>query len=588
MKRYITILLIFTLFLGLFFTCGCKKAAEKGVFYTSGNWDIPPAFHGNPWAPGGENVTNPYIYEPLFVYNPVTQKYYDRLGSSFEESEDGKTLTVHLKPGVLWHDGSKFSSRDVQTTFYLGYLKNWAAWTNLEDVECPDDNTVVFKWRKVASLNNVNVLTKWINSNYETFGNWADQVPQIIKNRIDIPKDDLEMLKSQNLKIRQVREVLYRHRPKTPMGTGPFKISRVSASDISLDRFDKYYEADNVKISKVRIMRWGGNEVVWSYLIAGEVDAVVPACPYDVAQQIFKRNPKTRMITPSDMSDFGIIFNCRKKPMSDINFRKAVAHVIDRDVVRQVAYYYGITVDDYTLGVPRSMGYKWFDEDFYKSLTKYDLNLKEAEDILLKAGYKRSSEGWWQTPDGKTIELEIIAVQGASDLVLLAEASAVQMKKFGIKCEIRARLVEAYSSALQEGDFDMAAENGAQMTSFGSPSLSYNRFYRKADLIKQASGLPNELEFGGKSYDTDELAKQLADTVDPDKCKEIIRILAGITNENLPFLTCYEKRMMIFTADGVRVSGWPAPDDEIWGAAPGAVENLFCTMMVKGIIYPAK
>ncbi len=59
--------------------------------------------------------------------------------------------------------------------------------------------------------------------------------------------------------------------------------------------------------------------------------------------------------------------------MSDIKFRQAVAHVIDRDVVRQVAYYYGNTVNDYTLGIPRSMGDKWFDEDFYKSLTKYDL-----------------------------------------------------------------------------------------------------------------------------------------------------------------------------------------------------------------------
>ncbi len=171
--------------------------------------------------------------------------------------------------------------------------------------------------------------------------------------------------------------------------------------------------------------------------------------------------------------------------------------------------------------------------------------------------------------------MEIVAVQGLSDLVLLAEASAVQLKKFGIKCEIRARLIEAYSSALQEGDFDMAADNGAQMTGFGSPSLSFNRFYRKADLIKQAAGLSNELEFGGKSYDTDDLSKQLADTMDPDKRKEVIRTLAGITNENLPYLACYEKRMMIFTTDGVRVSGWPSPDDELWGAAPRSCGKSF-------------
>ena len=582
--KTIAIVLCFTFLFG----AGCRKAIEKGVFYTAGNWDIPPAFHGNPWAPGGENVTNAYVYEPLFLYNPKAQKFYDRLGSSYEESDDLKTLTVHLKSGVVWHDGTKFSSKDVKTTFYLGYLKNWPVWNNLESVECPDENTVVFHWKKVSPTNKVRALTRWVTSNYETFGNWSDQVPEIIANKIAIPKDDKEMLKSQNRKIRQVREVLFRHRPKMPVGTGPFKIDKVSASDISLLKFNKYYEADNVKIRKVRIMRWGGNEVVWSYLIAGEVDAVTPACPYDVAQQIFKRNPKTHLMTPSDMSEYGIVFNCNREPLKDLQFRKAIAHVIDRDIVRKVAYTYGTTVDDYSLGIPKSLRDRWFDTDFYKDLTKYNLDWTKAEEILLKAGYKRNEKGWWETPGGKQIELEIIAMQGLNDLILLAEASAAQLKKFGIKCEIRARLREAYASALQEGDFDMAADNGAQMTKYGDPSISYSRFYRPGDIIQKASGLPEELEFNGETYNTAELAKELGSIMDPERRKEIVNILAGITNENLPFLTCYEKRLMIFTTDGVRVSGWPDDNDELWGAAPGAVENLYATMIVKGIIYPAR
>jgi len=566
--------------------CG-KKPVEKGAFYTAGNWDIPPAFHGNPWAPGGENVTNAYIYEPLFLYNPSNGEFYDRLGNSYEESEDLKTLTVKLKEGVYWHDGNKFSSKDVQSTFYLGYLKNWPIWKNLEDVKCIDDNTVVFKWKKLSPTNKVRALTQWVTSSYVVFGNWSDQIPEIRKNKIMIPKDNIELLESQNKKIKQVREVLYRHRPKHPVGTGPFKIGKVSASDISLNKFEKYYGADNVKINKVRIMRWGGNEVVWSYLIAGEVDAVTPACPYDVAQEIFKRNPRTRLITPFDMSDYGLIFNCTKKPTSDINFRRAVAHIVDRDIIRKIAYYYGITTNDYSLGIPQSQRYKWFSKDFYTDLTKYDYNWKKAEEILRKAGYRKNEKGFWMTPEGNEIELEIVAMQGLNDLVLLAEASSAQLKKFGIKCEIRTRQREIYASMLQDNNFDIAADNGAQFTKYGDPSISLNRFFWKGAIIQKAAGLPEVLNYKGREVNTRELAEELYSVMDHERRKEIVEILAFLINENLPYLACYEKRLMIFTTDGKRVTGWPAESDPIWGAAPGAVENLYCTMIVKGILKPA-
>lgn len=584
----VPLLLIFSFFLFLALSSCSSRSPEKGVFYTAGVWDIPPAYHGNPWAPGGVGVAGAYVHEPLFVYNPRTGKYIDRLGKSFEVSPDYKTLTVHLKDNVFWHDGYEFSSKDVKTTIYIGYLRNMEIWRNLEDVECPDENTVIFKWKKISPTNNIRALTERITSPYHIFGKWADMIPEIRKHRELAVDEESELSKSLDKKERKVREVLYKYHPELPIGTGPFKMGKVSASDMTLEKFNDHYEAQNVKIDKIRIMRWASNQVVWSYLIAGEVDAVSPACLYDVAQQIFKRNPKIKLITPSDMSEYGLIFNCTRKPTSDLNFRRAVAHVLDRDMIRKVAYYYGTTIDDYSVGLPKSMRDRWIDPDFYSKLTLYDHNLEKAEKILVEAGYSRDPENnRWIDPEGRPISLEISAPAGLTDLILLADAAAAQLGKFGIPTRIRTIPFELFSSSLRDNNFDLAAENGAQMSKYGHPSISYNRFFYKGGQIETAAGLPAVVTVDGEKINTQKLAVELGQVVDPKREKEIVEKLALVLNEKLPFISCYEKRIMIFTQNGKRVTGWPPGDDPIWACAPGGVEVLYCTLIVKGMIKPA-
>src|SRR5262249_942251 len=69
------------------------------------------------------------------------------LAEKWERSADGKTLTFHLRKGVLWHDGKPFSSADVVFTveairkpgnagLWRGYL------ASVDKIEAPDDATV--------------------------------------------------------------------------------------------------------------------------------------------------------------------------------------------------------------------------------------------------------------------------------------------------------------------------------------------------------------------------------------------------------------------------------------------------------------
>lgn len=580
--------LLLTVLLGLCWGCA-KKTPEYGVFYAAGTWDIPPAFHGNPWAPGGTGHFEHFVHEPMFVYLPRSGRFIDRLGESFVESPDGTTLTVKLKKNVFWHDGAAFTSRDVESTFLVGYLKGLAIWYHLKGIELPDARTIVFRWKRPSPLNRLRALTQPINSPHHIFGPWSEKVPRLREKALRVKRGDVEALKAQASAERDVREVLFKHRPALPVGTGPFCLTRVTSSDMVLEKFHRHYEADRVKVKKIRIQRWSSNEVVWSYLVGGEVDGIAPACPYDLAGEIMKRNPGYRLITPSDLTDFGIIFNCRKPPMSHMAFRQAVAHLIDRDALRKVAYFYGDTAEGYSPGIPQSFAGRWIDSGVQDSMTRYAHDPERARKLLTGAGFvKDPDSGRWTGPDGKPISIEICAQSGLTDLILLGEAASAQLNRFGIPCQVRVVAGDLYGPMLTGGKFDMAVENGSQMSKYGQPSISLDRFFDQSGYVRMAGGLPLVMkDRAGRSVDTHAMVLALRDASTPERQKEITGELAWIANENLPYLAIYEKHSMIFIQDGPRITGWPGPDDRLWEAATGGVESVFCTMMVKGVLRPA-
>jgi peptide/nickel transport system substrate-binding protein len=574
------IALVFT-----FINCAGPKKTHGNTFFTAGSWDIPPAFHGNPWAPGGYNSASFFVYEPLFAYNALTSQYIPRLGKSFHESEDYKTLTIKIHENIYWHDGHKFTANDVKTTFHIGYLKGFGVWYNLDDIECPDDYTIIFRFRRASPLNTIQALTEIITSPYHIFGEWADLVPEIRR----VGKNYKKLSREERLELHKneakIREVLYKFHPSLPIGTGPFKIDRVSSSDITMMKFQQHYEVENIHVDKVHLIRWANNQVIWAHLLSGDMDIGYPATPYDVSLEVLKRNPGMKIITPSNLSDFGLIFNCKKPPVSDYNFRKAIAHIIDRDVVRQVAYTYGETISDYSLGLPMSIRDHWFDEDFFKELTVYDHNPEKARQILQQAGYKKDKSGW-KKPDGSSIYLEIIAPSGLTDLVLLAEAASTQLTKFGIQTNVRTIPMDIFFNTIQDDNYDMAVETCSQLLKYGHPSTSYNAFYGDGGLIREASKFPPRQNYRGQIVDIKALTKELNFVMDEKRSREIVEILAWITNENLPYLACYEKKFTIFILDGKRMTGFPAPDDEIWGLAPAGMESLYSLLLVKGKLKP--
>ena len=585
-------LILATLLCLLIAACDSGKS-ERVIFRCEGGWYMPPAFHGNPFATGGDGTYMHFIWEKLFLFVPGTEKYIPRLAIGYELADQRRTLVVRLRPEVVWHDLCPFTSADVKATFLIRYALGWGG--ALRQIATPDRHTVVFYWRRpLGPIDVREIFNQQIMAPQHLFARYCRQVEPLIgeANKLPLGKlsDQHQALYQQlQLKKAQIMQAVYKFRPEKPVGTGPFRFAFVTGSDLGLVKFSKGWQAANVTIDDVHIVKGVSNDIAWAYLISGDIDAAHPATPQDVARQVLKLNPKTRLILPSDYGEFGFIFNMKKAPMSDLNFRRAIAHAVNKDLVRMISYYCATTVGPYSHGVLHSLSAKWLDRQTLAKMTAYRYDVGKARRILAKAGYRRSANGYYRTPRDQPIRLEIAAIAGHSDWVLGCESFCNQLEKLGIQAQIRTYEPSLYHQLLTNNQFDIAANFGSDYKSYAHPGPSFNRYFGTGAYLKVASGMPDIC----RSYDGHEivLAKAVENIYyqdDPVKLKATVGHLAWIANEYLPFLTIYEKNLMVFLVDGVRVKGWPDANDPLWTMSSCGLETLFAYLMTSGRLQGVK
>ena len=544
--------------------------AGPAVYRTAAGWTKPPAYHGSAYAPGGVGGAWWWVFEPLFVFVPPTKEVIPRLGASFEETQEA--LTVKLQPGAKWHDGTPVTSKDVWSTFQLRYLQNATIWKYLDEIEMPDDQTAVFKWAEPTPLSKPLIAGEIINAPYHLYGKWADQVDTTV------PSDE-EPNKS-------VLEDLTTFKPEFPIGTGPFKMAVVTASEMIFDKFADHYAADNVHFDKLVVLHWPNNEVIWAYLMAGEVYRAHSAAGKDAADAIMGRQPQMKLALPTDLAQFGIGFNLRIEPFSDVEFRKAIAHAIDRVQLREITYYYAGTVDKYAHNVLTSMEDVWLSKEFLDGLTVYDYDPDKAAAMLEDLGYTRGGDGNWLNPAGEPLSWEINCPAGYSDWVLACDNLATQLTEFGVPSECLPLENAIFWPQMTAGEYEVAMLWSAVWWGYAHPWRGFNRIFL-GDTGKRL-GVPAEM-IGpdGETVNLEELAVAIGSSFDEDEVKALVEKAAWIVNENMLQLPYCEKKLMDFH-NYAYVDGWPDLDDPIWTLAAGGAERFDVTMMVLGQLKPAQ
>jgi len=463
-KRGICMILAFSL-LGIMLLSGCGSepsgpaatesagvAKDTLTFY--GYYDAPPAVNGNVMSNSGSPSSVYFQYARLIEYSPFDEEpYHYILAESMEQNGDDTVIT--LREGLTWSDGTPLTARDVVCTYNMLYMQDYHFWQDLQSCEAVDDRTVVFHWHTFSEASLIRVLNIQISMAEKNYGQWAQYANQYIEARI---WDEENLQYTDHPAAIQKKAALmqscYEWLPEleSAMCSGAYTVTAVSNSEIQLVKNPNYYNAENVHIDNLRILRTTSNEAYMASAMGGELDVDTCGLLPDMNNQVEQMNAGMKTVYAPMLSQQVLEFNLMADYVGQAEVRQAIAHVVKRNDYLQMTEVGYEAADEYCTGLPIMWRDQEVDDAFLQNLTVYDTDTAKAEALLTGIGWSRGADNYWCDESGKTVELEIVATNTYMSYFVCGEAVALMLDEFGLKCKFNTMELAAYNAYIDRGD----------------------------------------------------------------------------------------------------------------------------------------
>ncbi len=470
---------------------------------------------------GEQRVLNPAIRASTGVY-VITSKIMESLvdldaagkptpvlATSWEAAPDGKTITFKLREGVTWHDGKPFTSADVQYTAlelwkkYLNYGTQLQQ--NLEAVDTPDPLTAVFRYSRPMPTD---LLLRALC--------------------------DLGYVAPRH--VFEGTNVLENPANTAPIGTGPFKFTQYERGQfVMADRNPNYWRKDAPYLDRI----------VWRFIVdkaaataALETGQVLTSEYNALALADLDRLKSDPRFTVSNRGleanafNNTLEFNTRRKELSDVRVRQAIAHAID------VPFFIENFI--YGQGKPATGPIPSSSTAFYPDTKPpYEFDAKRANALLDEAGYKRAG-------GGIRFALKLVPIQNGEDVPLLATFIQQSLQTVGIRVEIvNLDTAGALATVYRDWNFDIATGWHQYR---GDPAVSTTVWYRSGS----PKGAPWTNQYGWQSDAVDKLVDDAATELDPARRKALYAQWVKAVNDEIPVWMMTERTFLAATSKKVR------------------------------------
>ncbi len=222
-----------------------------------------------------------------YVMNAICEKLYDidaagdivpQLATRLPSlSDGGHRVTIPLRTGIEFADGTPFDAAAVRTTLERHLNKNDSARAAemgpITDISTPDDNTVVLQYKTpfapiTASL--------------------ADRAGMIMSP--------------------QALDELGEDFGNAPVCVGPFRfVDRVPATSITVEKDPRYYDADRVMLDSITYRIITDANIRAANLLSGDVQVVDTVSPQDV--EVLQRQPGVGLLQSGSLGYQAVTFN---------------------------------------------------------------------------------------------------------------------------------------------------------------------------------------------------------------------------------------------------------------------------------------
>ena len=421
------------------------------------------------------------------------------LAEKYEYSSDGKTLTLHLKPGVKWHDGTAFTAEDVYFTYATeadaGFPKDTPGFVK-HLVGYEDYHTG--KTERLAGIKVIDAQTlsfTFVAPYAAAFSHFTDR--PVLAKHIWSKVPVKEWNKATDLL-------------RNPVGTGPYKfVEFLPDQYVKLERNDDYYGGKPK--TKTLIFKVSNAQTVQNELINGDVDIAELSSWNGRDLQTYK-NAGIQIIEQPGVGAQYLSLDTRNKNLADRRVRQALVYGIDRQAIVDKLLYGHAQIFN-TKDNPHSPYYP-------KALNNYAYNPEKAKALLKEAGWADTNGDGVVDKDGKDFTLTINYPTGNRTRELTAPIIQQNLKKIGINVVLNVADFNATLSILQD---KAQVYDGVLMGGTFRPGEYDNNFWWERFSTPQL----------------DAFASQFNATIDRDALKTSVGgWLTGI-NEEVPHVWLY-------------------------------------------------
>ena len=445
-------------------------AGDEKTLYVALQHDMPDF---NSWNLASNDVWKADVlnwgYETLAGLDKNLAPY-PLLAESWDFNQDVAEhpfITLDLRQGVLFHDGTEMTADDVVFT-YTAARSGTALSSGIINAFDNDTNGVVSLTEIQADVVKIDTYTvrMFLARPYGQFFTSTLAIPimpeHIWYNAADPTHD--HTIDSTNEEINMTFDVLWNDVQAT-YSTGPYKYKDGQAGIFRVMEKNPDYWGKDFETPYLHYKLYPPNVDTIYFKIYSSIDTAILALNSGAVDFIawpitagripsLQANPSIGMTYLSDNGYFYLAFNAKFQPMGDLSFRKAVSYLIDKDQI--VNTYMGGFGAKGSVVEPPSWG-EWYNES--AETYPYDASLTASNDLLDAAHFLDvNADGWRELPDGSPMpKITILTPPADYDPIRIraGQMIAKNMRDCGLNAEAKAIDFSTLVARMDSYDYQM-------------------------------------------------------------------------------------------------------------------------------------